>query len=246
MAIEVRAMQDAGAVLERVIVNGDLSKLTPSERVSYYRAVCESLNLNPLTKPFDYLTLNGRLTLYATKTATDQLRAIKGISVDRMDRAVEDDLCIWTAYGHDANGRADSEVGAVSIKGLQGEARANAIMKASTKAKRRLTLSLAGLGWLDEIEVASVPSAESVDVDAETGEIQRRQTLRESIADRRAAIEAPRTVTPEPVTGITEAPPPEPDLVRCTELSPYEGNGQCRLAVEHSGTHRSSTRESWA
>jgi len=35
----------------------------------------------------------------------------------------------------------------------------NAVMKAVTKAKRRLTLSLCGLGWLDETEVDSIPEA---------------------------------------------------------------------------------------
>ena len=37
---------------------------------------------------------------------------------------------------------------------LKGEVRANAILKAVTKAKRRATLSICGLGWLDESEVA--------------------------------------------------------------------------------------------
>src|SRR5690606_699907 len=39
------------------------------------------------------------------------------------------------------------------------------------KAKRRVTLSICGLGWLDETEVSTVPDAEAVDVDMETGEI---------------------------------------------------------------------------
>lgn len=44
-------------------------------------------------------------------------------------------------------------------------------MKAETKAKRRVTLSVAGLGWLDETEVVSVPDARPVTVDPETGEV---------------------------------------------------------------------------
>jgi hypothetical protein len=47
----------------------------------------------------------------------------------------------------------------------------NALMKAVTKAKRRLTLSLVGLGWLDETEVETIPGAKPVAVDAGTGEI---------------------------------------------------------------------------
>jgi len=40
-----------------------------------------------------------------------------------------------------------------------GEARANLMMKAETKAKRRVTLSICGLGMLDETEVESLPPA---------------------------------------------------------------------------------------
>jgi hypothetical protein len=41
---------------------------------------------------------------------------------------------------------------------LKGEARANAELKAVTKAKRRATLSICGLGWLDETEVDDIPA----------------------------------------------------------------------------------------
>src|SRR5690606_13039724 len=75
-------------------------------------------------------------------------------------------------YGRDKTGREDVATGAVSIAGLKGDALANAVMKAETKAKRRLTLSLAGLGWLDESEVDSIPDARHVRVDPNTGEIQ--------------------------------------------------------------------------
>ena len=61
-----------------------------------------------------------------------------------------------------------TSIGAVSIKGLQGENLANALMKAETKAKRRVTLSLAGLGWLDETENVAV---EHVPVSVESGEM---------------------------------------------------------------------------
>ena len=70
-------------------------------------------------------------------------------------------LYVVTATGVDARGRSDAATGAVSIRGLQGEALANALMKAETKAKRRLTLSICGLGMLDETEVDSVRRLEA-------------------------------------------------------------------------------------
>jgi hypothetical protein len=60
------------------------------------------------------------------------------------------------------DGRCTESIGAVNIQGLKGEAYANAIMKAETKAKRRATLDLLGLGVLDESEAESIPNATTV------------------------------------------------------------------------------------
>src|SRR5262245_36751195 len=166
-------------VLERVIIEGDLSVLTPQERVSYYNEVCRSLALNPFTKPFDYLKLQGRgLTLYATKNATDQLRQLRGISITKLETNEVQGVYIVTTYGRDKDGRIDSAQGAVSIKGLQGNDLANAMMKAETKSKRRLTLSMCGLGFMDETEVETVAGARTHVVDMDTGEVLE-QTKRE-------------------------------------------------------------------
>ena len=70
---KVAKIEDAGEILEQVIIEGDLSKLSPADRVAYYKQVCESVGLNPLTRPFDYIELNGKLTLYAKRDAADQL-----------------------------------------------------------------------------------------------------------------------------------------------------------------------------
>lgn len=158
-------------IIERVMLQGDLSKLSASDRVQYYRAVCASLRLNPLTRPFDYITLNGKLTLYARRDCADQLRKRDSISVTIPSRERNDDVYIVTARAVTPDGRADESIGAVSIKSLVGEQLANAIMKAETKAKRRVTLSICGLGWTDESEIDSIPTARRIEVDAETGEI---------------------------------------------------------------------------
>ena len=34
-------------VISKVLLGGDLSQLSPQQRISYYRAVCESLGLEP-------------------------------------------------------------------------------------------------------------------------------------------------------------------------------------------------------
>lgn len=159
------------AVIEQVVIQGDLSKLTPVERVTYYKKVCESIGLNPLTKPFDYILLSGKLTLYARKDCTEQLRKLNGVSIEALDDKVVDDIYIVKAKARDKTGRTDESTGAVNIGNLKGEAKANAIMKAETKAKRRVTLSISGLGWCDETEIDSIPGAKKVPVNLETGEI---------------------------------------------------------------------------
>lgn len=151
--------QEAEQTLASVILNGDLSRLSPKEKVVYYNNFCQSLGLNPLTKPFEYMRLNGKETLYAKKDATEQLRKVNGISIEIKSREIIDDIYIVTASAKNSLGRTDESIGAVSIAGLKGEAKANAIMKAETKSKRRVTLSISGLGLLDENEVETIPNA---------------------------------------------------------------------------------------
>ncbi len=182
ITVPVSTVQDqaAFALIEQVVMQGDLSKLNPEQRVLYYKKVCDSAGLNPFTRPFDYITLNGKLTLYAKKDATDQLRKVNGISIDKLEDRVVDDLYIVKAYARTKDGRTDAATGAVTIGHLKGEAKANAIMKAETKAKRRVTLSISGMGLVDESETESIPGAKCVDVDMSTGEI--KQAYAPSIA----------------------------------------------------------------
>ncbi|MFA5952283.1 MAG: hypothetical protein WC807_18600 [Hyphomicrobium sp.] len=143
-------------VLERIIIHGDLSKLDQEQRVDYYRLMCSSLGLNPNTRPFAYLQLQGKTVLYALRDCTDQLRKIHGISVVETRQEEIEGVYIVVAKVRDRDGREDEARGAVSIANLKGEALANAIMKTETKAKRRATLSIAGLGVLDETEIEDV------------------------------------------------------------------------------------------
>lgn len=148
------------SAIESALILGDLSKLNVDQRLSYYKSVCESVGLNPLTKPFDYIQLNGKLTLYAKRDATDQLRKVHGVSIKITAREKIEDIYIVTAQGTDKTGRVDESTGAVNVQGLKGDNLANAFLKAETKAKRRVTLSLCGLGLLDETEVSTIPDAQ--------------------------------------------------------------------------------------
>src|SRR5262245_38484410 len=111
MSTAVATMNEA-SIVESVIAAGDLSKLSPADRTRYLLAVCDSLGLNSLTRPFEYITLNGRLVLYARKDATEQLRKKHGVSVVIVSRERIDDVYTVTARATDAKGRTDESIGA--------------------------------------------------------------------------------------------------------------------------------------
>ena len=170
--------------IEKALIVGDLAPLTPTQRVLHYHRVCESIGLNPMTKPFEYIPLNGKLVLYVKRDATDQLRKIHGVSIGQLQRSFEHECYIVTAPAATPDGRTDASIGAVGMvypkeiknrKGdwvnhpkagqpLEGEDRANALMKAESKAKRRVTLSIVGLGMMDESEVADISALERGEV----------------------------------------------------------------------------------
>jgi hypothetical protein len=122
------------------------------------------MGLDPFTKPFDILRLNGKEVLYCTRSGTQQLNKLHKVShlITSRDTNAEAGVYIVTSKASLPDGRCTESIGAVNIAGLKGEMYANAIMKAETKAKRRATLDLLGLGVLDESEAESIPNASTV------------------------------------------------------------------------------------
>lgn len=145
--------------IEKVVVGGDLSPLNPQQRVEYMLHLCQRAGIDPAFRPFDYIVLNGKLTLYSNRNCAEQLRRVNGISVEITSREMKGSTFIVTAKATDKNGRVDESIGAVSCAGLDGDQLANAFMKAESKAKRRVTLSICGMGTLDETEVETIPGA---------------------------------------------------------------------------------------
>ena len=231
--VAVRPGTVPAEIQEKVLIGGDLAKLTVPERLSYYKAVCESVGLNPLTRPFEYLILDDKMVLYARKDCTDQLRDLHGISVEIACRERIDDLFVVTARAKNMTERTDESIGAVpavkedgewktagsgkryfqgngTYKPLTLEARSNAMMKAETKAKRRVTLSICGLGMFDESEIEGVAGAKVLHHAEEEGS----QPLPKG-AEMLAKIEARDTVqgdglgeasSGKPLAGITSHP----------------------------------------
>lgn len=142
--------------IEELLATGNIGQFNPQEKVAYINKICEMMGLNPLTRPFEFVNFQGKTVLYARKDCTDQLRKIHSVSIKVTNQQIIDGLLTITVEATDKTGRTDSDIGALNISGLKGDALANASMKALTKAKRRVTLSICGLGILDESELETI------------------------------------------------------------------------------------------
>lgn len=164
--------RDHGALMEQVIVKGDLSKLQPEERAKYYMAVCQSVGLNPLTRPFLYVQFSdGGLQLYPRKEAADQLRGIHKVQTRIVEQRVESSIYLVVVEARHPDGRVETDIGAVPIDGQKGLFLANAMKKAITQGKRRATLAMLGLSLIDDDEIRAIKGARFVEADPETGEL---------------------------------------------------------------------------
>lgn len=148
-----------GKILESLVLDGDLAKLNSDQRVAYYNYRCKAMGLDPATKPFDLLALNGKLRMYATRECAAQIENRDKLTCQIVSSAQMGDVYVVTARAQSPDGRFTDDIGAVAIKGLAGDNLCNALMKAATKAKRRAILGHAGLGMLDESEIETIPAA---------------------------------------------------------------------------------------
>jgi len=150
--------QTTARVVESLVLRGDISALNPEERSRFYLQICESLGLTPAALPFAILRLNGKEILYPTRGATDQLAAIHRLNREIVDgpRVVDlagTKLLYAVCRATHPNGRTETAVATVALSDPL-----NAMMKVETKAKRRATLSILGLGMLDESELDTIPA----------------------------------------------------------------------------------------
>lgn len=138
-----------------------LAELNEEEREQYYQFVCRAFGLPAELRLLEYTTMKNedgqnQLVLYAKKQATDMLRDAHGIQVNKLTTEFSGDYIVCTAYGANKSGRQDIAVGSACIRGLTGKQAGYQPMIAQTRATRRLTLQLAGCGFLDESEVTEL------------------------------------------------------------------------------------------
>jgi hypothetical protein len=229
----------SAAALESALA-GDLARLTIEDRLKYIARTCELVGLNPLTKPFDVMQFQGKTVLYANKSCAEQLRKLHGVSVDIVERKVEFGVLVVRAKATDREGRHDEALAAVPFNDKNPTEAANAMMKAETKAKRRVTFSICGLGFAADIdheqtqtgstvvttEHSSASLADKINASLTAGEMAKSIPV-ESVPEPEAQSVAvkPAVVEAELVTTPAAAPAPAAPAARIQPSSPATSKG---------------------
>lgn len=145
----------------KLVIRHDLHAMSAEELKNYLRDVSEFLGLDPDLNALDALWMPNEsgtgqtLVVYARRGTAEILRNKLGIEVDSLTSEFIDGSIMFTAKGHDAKGRHEIAIGSKYVKSLEGKLRDDAIMTASTRALRRLTMQFTTLGILDESEVSA-------------------------------------------------------------------------------------------
>lgn len=220
----------AASALEHILATGDLAELKPAQRVAHYLALCRSLGLNSLSRPFDWLILDGKLVLYPNKSCAEQLRRQHQIRV-RITRAepvgtgTDDPMFVVKVEGTTPSGRSDEATKYVPLTRwdsrqgrkvrLAGQELANAYARAETGAKRRLVLSMVGLAGLpDELD----GTARRVYVDGHGNVLETPSEAERYLAEQPSAAHAIGLPTFETTAAAEESPPVESQAARAEEL----------------------------
>ena len=151
-AITVKT-EDANAIVRRIALSGNLKSLSEPERWQYYEAFCRHLGLEPTTRPFDVIDRDGKVNLYPNANCAAQLGERMRLSFpEYKTEVIADAVFVYRVLARDSEGREAWGTGAVPMGRTPLEI-ASAIKKAETQAKRRVTLSMGGLGITDSDEM---------------------------------------------------------------------------------------------
>lgn len=146
--------------IEEMVIRQNIAKMSPSEKIVYVKSLNDALGLDWRLNGIGLINLQGKEVPYIQRAGTDQLRQKNKISITITAREKVGDCYVVTARATTPDGRTDESIGVVPLqefgKSLSGDKLANAFMKAETKAKRRVTLSICGCGFMDESETETV------------------------------------------------------------------------------------------
>lgn len=219
--------EDATAALTHYLGTGDLSRLSGEQKAALYLDTCRSLDINPRTRPFDWIefydpeTKSKKLTLYPNKTCSDQLAYQHRIRVRVVEEKIVGTLFKVVVEGTMPNGRTETNVSYLDLTDrdgnqLRGQRLGNLFMKGHTKAKRRLIFGM--LGMMSPPDVEELQQARLVTLDG-------RGNVLENPTDQQRALAA----SPAIASAIGEA---TFETTAQAERSPLAGTPDQRPRVE--------------
>lgn len=239
----------ASSALDHIIATNDLGRLTPVQRVGYVLALCKSLHLNPLSRPFEFLTFDGKVVPYPTKSCAEQLGRLHQISIKLTRREQVGDLFVVEVEGSRPNGQCSFASKYVSVRDsrgdwLKGDKLGAAYGKAETGAKRRLVLSMVGLAGLPDADEVSGVKRIWMDADGNLIEHpteEQRYLIghpRAARAARYATLEDTATAEDSPIRGSSQAPTTE-------ELTRPQRPAGPRPTLKPTAEERERWRKAW-
>lgn len=140
----------------------DLSKLSKEELEQYKSEVSNYIGLPPELNALDTIWMQNEsgpgqsLVLYARRGTAEILRDTNKINITSLTQETIGGSIVFTAKGTNSAGRQEIAAGSKFTGSLTGKALDDAIMTASTRALRRVTMQFVKLGILDESEVSAI------------------------------------------------------------------------------------------
>jgi hypothetical protein len=152
---------------------------------------------------------------YASRQTTVELGKVNKISVHILEKDIKlGDYALFQARATDIDsGRQVDATGCCALVNQYGplkmDAQANKIMHAETKAKRRATLEICGLAFLDDTEVDDMENTVKLELDDKAGDVVSTDATTKQEAPKGNGKPAPAPKSPAPPAAET-APPASP------------------------------------
>ena len=199
MEVEIREEEIMAKLAEAA---GDLSSLTKEELRVLYHSLCQQLGLDPELLPFYVIqTSDGKRRLYLNKGGAEALRKVHNITTNVLSSGFDPTGSFYQIVVEAVlpNGRKEQGIAVADLRGKKGVEAENAVLFAETKAKRRTTISLLGIGsiLMDESEALSIPGG-VVGRIAPSGEIDLEERIEKTPSP--PAIQTPNQPSKTPLT----------------------------------------------
>jgi hypothetical protein len=164
---EMPAKYDADPTVIDQLIRGDVSSIPREALLRYVFTFCERVGISPLAVPFSLMKTQRGMQLVANRNFYDAVASKYSVSRECVGEGFfEGTKLYFTRYrATTPDGRVTEDMALVDTAGLNGNDLANAIMKAHTKGRNRVTRAHLGFPFPDETEAETVPGASVVGIE---------------------------------------------------------------------------------